>query len=104
MSSETPRRRSKLAEQPPIGPPPADTGGERLQTRSRRRRPHPVLRDTDLVSFNCKLTLGCRRAVRTLAAELDVDIQDVVEQALVEYLQRRGVTVDRRPPAPGNAK
>jgi hypothetical protein len=39
-----------------------------------------------MVSFNCKMSRGLRRRVRILAANNEVDIQDVVAAALEDYL------------------
>lgn len=76
-------------------------------------RPAPVTRnprrlrvvgrvsDDDLVSFNCKMSRGLRRAVRHFAADAEVDIQDVVAAALEEYLQDRRIVIpgaDQRRP------
>jgi hypothetical protein len=68
-----------------------------VQTRSRRRR-RLALGPDEMVSFNCNMTVKLRRAIRQLAAQLDVDIQDIVETALVDYLRNKHqVDVDRRP-------
>lgn len=67
-----------------------------ITTRSRRRRPGP-LSATEMVSFNCRMIAGLRRVTRAYAAEHDVDMQDVVEDALAEYLEHRGFNVPRRP-------
>lgn len=77
--------------------PPAPTGQARLETRSRRRRGGAPIDDMTMVSFNCRMTVACRRAVRTFAGAQDVDIQDVVEEALIQYLGARGIEVPRRP-------
>jgi hypothetical protein len=42
-----------------------------------------------MVSFNCKMSRGLRRRVRILAANNEVDIQDVVAAALEDYLAAR---------------
>lgn len=110
------RRRSKLADGDPLGlpvpavaavasaPVPRGAAATVLTRSQRRRAPEPepeAVPETDpelrLVSFNCKMTVACRRAVRTLAAQLDVDIQDVVEDAMVLYLADREIEVPRRP-------
>lgn len=49
----------------------------------------------ELKSFNCKLTVVMRRLTRTYAARHDRDLQDVVAQALTEFLEREGVQVPR---------
>ena len=61
----------------------------------RRLTVHKGVSDEDMVSFNCKMSRGLRRAVRHYAADVEVDIQDVVAAALVDYLQAR----DRDVPA-----
>jgi len=69
-------------------------------TRSRRRRggtAAATVTDMDMVAFNCNMTRVARQAVRLYAAEHDVDIQDVVEDALIAYLAARGIPVPRRP-------
>lgn len=44
-------------------------------------------------SFNCNMPVVLRRLTRVYAANNDLDIQDVVAQALVELLEREGITV-----------
>ncbi|HEY2766250.1 MAG TPA: hypothetical protein VGJ13_19895 [Pseudonocardiaceae bacterium] len=110
-----PRRLSKLSEGDPLNgddadlqpqrapvprePPPQPTpppSRQLLTTRSRRRRAAP-LSDTAMVSFNCNMMVGMRRLVRRFAADHDVDIQDVVEEALARYLEDQGIEAPRRP-------
>jgi hypothetical protein len=114
--AEHPRRRSKLvgthpAEQPSedsseqqqqatVEQPYADAANPSTPTPSkpvtqnpRRLRVSGRVSDHDRVSFNCKMTRGLRRAVRHYATDAEVDIQDVVAAALVEYLGTRGVDV-----------
>lgn len=59
----------------------------------RRLRVVGKVTDSDMVSFNCKMSRGLRRSVRHFAADAEVDIQDVVAAALAEYLAARGVAV-----------
>jgi hypothetical protein len=82
---------------------PAVSKPRRSGRRSRGAPPPPITRnvrrvsargpvsDDALVSFNCKMTRGLRRAVKHYAADVDVDIQDVVAAALEDYLDERGV-------------
>ncbi|MFD8497972.1 hypothetical protein [Amycolatopsis sp. NPDC059657] len=58
---------------------------------ARRRNARGPVSDDDLISFNCKMTRGLRRAVKHYAADFDVDIQDIVAAALEDYLADRGV-------------
>lgn len=120
---EEPRRRSKLvgrhpAEQPAEPAednvrdlrgadageaPPSSTQGSQtgasteppgpVSRNPRRLRPAGKPSDTDMVSFNCKMSRGLRRQVRHFAADSEVDIQDVVAAALAEYLTVRGTDV-----------
>lgn len=71
----TPRRRGR-------GPAP-------LVSRNPRRLPRGQVSGTDMVSFNCKMSRDLRRRVRILAANNEVDIQDVVAAALEDYLAAR---------------
>ncbi|MGH3319187.1 MAG: hypothetical protein ACRDQA_15170 [Nocardioidaceae bacterium] len=89
MSAERRRRTSKLvgqstmlaASQEPTTPP-TDTRGPRSD---------------DRVGFNCKMDRELRRAVRRYAADAEMDIQDIVDEALREYLSaRRSVEVSDR--------
>jgi len=75
----TPKRRRR-------GAPPAP-----ITRNARRVNARGPVSDLDLVSFNCKMTRGLRRAVKHYAADVDVDIQDVVAAALEDYLDERGV-------------
>jgi hypothetical protein len=59
----------------------------------RRLRVVGKVDDSDLVSFNCKMSRGLRRQVRHFAADAECDIQDVVAAALEEYLTARGIDV-----------
>lgn len=114
---EQPRRTSKLGSDSPFDPPPpkpadkethADTEGEGqaepssnkpaapreatsapISRNTRRLTVHQNVSDEDMVSFNCKMSRGLRRSVRHYAADVEVDIQDVVAAALVDYLQAR---------------
>lgn len=111
---EQPRRASKLDNDNPFDPPPkpdrdtrADTEAETepasnkpattpqeassapISRNTRRLTIHQNVSDDDMVSFNCKMSRGLRRSVRHYAADVEVDIQDVVAAALVEYLQAR---------------
>lgn len=74
------RRRSKG-----LPPPPITRNARRVIARG------PVS-DNDLVSFNCKMTRGLRRSVKKYAADVEVDIQDVVAAALEDYLADRGIS------------
>ncbi len=60
-----------------------------LVTRNPRRLPRGQVSDEDMVSFNCKMSRGLRKRVRILAANNEVDIQDVVAAALEDYLAAR---------------
>lgn len=60
-----------------------------LVTRNPRRLPRGQVSDADMVSFNCKMSRGLRKRVRILAANNEVDIQDVVAAALEDYLAAR---------------
>lgn len=62
------------------------SGSSPLVTRNPRRRPVVDVSDEDMVSFNCKMSRGLRRRVKILAANSEVDIQDVVAAALEDYL------------------
>lgn len=90
-------RPAKRRDRAPVVP--TQAGGD-VAGRRRKRHAGP-LEDTDLVSFNCKLTLVCRRRVALYAATFDVDKQDVVERALVEFLIARGVDPEEIPLRPG---
>lgn len=72
-------------------------GGDRVVPirTGRRKRSTRALDDFALVSFNCNLPVVTRRAVRAFAAEQDVDLQDVVNDALVRYLADFGISVPR---------
>lgn len=61
----------------------------------RRKRSNRQRDDFALVSFNCNLPVITRRAVRAFAAEHDVDVQDVVNDALIRYLADFGTVVPR---------
>lgn len=67
-----------------------------VASRSRRRSPQR-LPDLAMVAFSAKITVIARRALRELAAREDVDMQDLLEDAVVEYMERRGIAVPRRP-------
>lgn len=54
----------------------------------------------DMVSFNCNLTRDARAKAKMYAASIDVALQDVVEAALIAYLEPRGFEIERRPDAP----
>lgn len=54
------------------------------------REPKPVSADDLLVSFGGRIRPSTRRRMRILAAADDREIQDMLEEALVEYLDRRG--------------
>lgn len=73
-----PRRRRRGA------PPPITRNARRLAV-------HGKATDNDLVSFNCKMTRGLRKAVKKYAADVEVDIQDVVAAALEDYLAERNI-------------
>lgn len=66
-----------------------ERGPAPLVTRNPRRLPATEVSDEDMVSFNCKMSRGLRRRVRILAANNEVDIQDVVAAALEDYLAAR---------------
>jgi hypothetical protein len=70
--------------------------GPPVTSNPRRLRPGGRVSDDDLISFNCKMTRGLRRAVRQAAAQWECDIQDVVAAALAEYLAVRGRQVPLR--------
>ncbi|MFI5614965.1 hypothetical protein [Amycolatopsis sp. NPDC051903] len=99
-AEETPAPTQLEAPTPP--PPPTELRRPAPVTRNPRRlRVVGKVTDDDLVSFNCKMSRGLRRAVRHFAADAEVDIQDVVAAALEEYLQDRGIAVpgvDQRQP------
>jgi hypothetical protein len=97
VAPKTATTRTRTAREPVA---PAQASGEEGAGRRRKRQPQP-LKPTDLVSFNCKMTVVCRRTVGTYAALHDVDKQDVVERALVEFFIRRGVPPEDIPMRPG---
>lgn len=77
-------------------PKPAEPGEQVVPIREgRRKRSNRKLDDFALVSFNCNLPVITRRAVRAFAAEHDVDVQDVVNDALIRYLADFGTVVPR---------
>jgi hypothetical protein len=67
-----------------------------LVTRNPRRLRATNVSDDDMVSFNCKMSRGLRRRVRILAANNEVDIQDVVAAALEDYLAARTGGIEPR--------
>jgi len=74
---------------PPARPRRRDRSPAPLVTRNPRRLRAAQVSDEDMVSFNCKMSRGLRRRVRILAANNEVDIQDVVAAALEDYLAAR---------------
>lgn len=91
-AAEPSRTHSDQRKQPP------EQAGSVVPIRTgRRKRSSREVDDFDLVSFNCNLPVITRRKVRAFAAEQDVDLQDVVHDALVRYLAEFGVQVPRTP-------
>lgn len=88
------------APEPAPAPPPATAQASRPARRGRVARRVEKPSPMDMVSFNCNLTRGARSAAKMYAAEIDVALQDVVEAALIEYLEPRGYPIRRRPGAP----
>lgn len=79
------RRTSKLA----------SSGASAMLDTSRHdttNTPTPQASTGERVSFNCRMDRELRRAVRRYAADTDMDIQDIVDQALREYLTTRTPT------------
>lgn len=73
-----------------------DAARRRGRVPKRAAKPAPL----DMISFNCNLTRDARAKAKMYAASIDVALQDVVEAALIEYLEPRGYPIERRPDAP----
>lgn len=93
MSAEQRRRTSKLSAAPagPVpGPADSQTASETdAQVDSQAASQPDRQASRQLVSFNCKLDRQLQQAVRHHAVDTGLRIQDIVDQALREYLATR---------------
>lgn len=93
MNAEQRRRTSKLSAAPagPVpGPAESQTASEKDAQQDSQEDSQPDRQPgRQLVSFNCKLDRQLQRAIRHHAVDTGLRIQDIVDQALREYLATR---------------
>ncbi|MBB3665994.1 hypothetical protein FB384_004953 [Prauserella sediminis] len=93
LPEPAPAQQAQQEPEPAEQPPTSGDAENVLRFPRRRKRTNKKLDPFEWRSFNCNMPVVLKRIVRTYAAQNDMDIQDVVAQALVNFFDGEGVTV-----------